>query len=300
MRRILALALLLIGAAPAAASERAIAPGPAFNVTAHSGYMAWDGGSDSSRELWHDGTVTPLRVGEAYWGVALGSDAARRPAATFTNCDPGPANCVVRQRLLRSGQERVLYRDGGGGMAPAAAMHRGTLAIAAGGGGRPVWLSVRRPGDRRLRRIATIQAPGLFLSVGAGHVAYRTTGDGTELLRVEDLASGRNRAFAVDDTYDSDCRCGVPIATARNPLLAGRYLHWLEERFTTAGYRTTRIARAPVDAAAPRIEYYATEQPAQSYALRGSRIVYTAEPGGVVEVRDPAWQRSGERIPART
>jgi hypothetical protein len=312
--RHLALSLLVLAAtaAPAAASERTLSEQRGQQVLAHGEFVSWAGfETTQERSLWRGGDVfADVRLP---FNTTLGSDRSRRSVALATRCSDGYSEgCVVTETRLPRGPSRVLYRGRDGEDTPIGASYRGTFALLAGGrsGQRPRGLYVRRAGSTRLRRIAKNIGMAWNVSLGARWVAYRTVGGEEEQVRVVDLEGGGSRALALNDTLDDDCRCTPTAARVDGPVVAGRYAYWLETTYPQhmvgdPSITRMRIGRARLDAERrPEIEYFSPERRVTSFALRGSRIVYTSgyhtDPPGIHEVTDPAWTPSGQRIPART
>ena len=306
-----ALAALLILAAPAAAEERRISKDYGERLTAQGPYVSWSDINQTKRVLWRSGRVSPFPFP---WDTELGSDASGRAVGVYTACGADGGNCAVRSRVVGGSGSRVLYRRRGGdpmpaGAMPAGDMHRGMLALVAGG--RTRGLYVRRPGSSRTRRVDRSKGNAWRVSAGPGSAGWLTHFGDRDELRVVRLAGGRARVFAINDTYDEDCRC-MPESRIVGPALSGRYVYWLETfspQHMTGDPTTarTRIGRARIDLSRPKVAYYDTAGVAGSFAIRGSRIVYNrlggfGPPGepGVYEVIDPDWRPSGTRIPART
>lgn len=308
----LAVLLCAAVAAPAPASERTLSEQRGEHVLAHGEFVSWVSQEPGQqRYLWRGGSV--FRDVRLQFTTTLGSDRSRRPVAMSTRCSDDSGNgCVVREQRLPRGPSRVLYRGRDGEEAPVGASYRGTFGLLAGGenGGRPRGLYVRRAGATRLKRLVRDVGHVWNLAVGARWAAYRTLGGAEEQIRVVDTGGGRSRVFAVNDTFDDDCRCTTTSSRLDGPAIAGRYVYWLETTYPQhmAGdpaITRMRIGRARLDTRRdPGIEYFEPERRATSFALRGSRIVYTAgyytDPPGIYEETDPEWTPSGRRIPART
>lgn len=304
----LAAALLPVLAAPAAAAERPLSEVRASSVIAHGPYASWTQGQSSKRVLWHDG-----RVSKFPWTVTtditFGSDSARRVVALGTACDSATKVCSVRQRALGSGGWREVYRIPKGRDRPVAALHRGTLALATGPSMGPHGIYVRARGSSKLRRVAAKVPRPRAITTNGRQVAFhasRTGENDLDEIRVIDIESGDDRVFAQNDSFDNDCRCTNGSSRISTPIIAGSYLYWLESHFPAhmSGDQSaprTQIGRARMDIEDdPRIEYYDTADFATSYAIRGDRIVYSADSGGVFEVKKPDWRATGWEIPART
>lgn len=298
MRRLaLLLVVLLISASPAGADERTLSESPGDALAAHGSYASWiDEGQ--TLVLWHDGRVDPFGTARV---LDLGSDARRRSVAVRTSCGgESGTDCTVRSELLGARGRRLLYRQRPGDDVPSADMHRGTLVLAAGGRGRGRGIYVRAPGATRLRAIARDVGTAWDVDAGPNRVAWLELG-GQDEIHVRDLETGRDRVFAVNDTFDEDCRCTIGgWSTVGNPVLAGRYAYWVETSFPADGSSpTSRIGRARADIGGrPAIAYFEPGRLVPSFAIRGGRIVTSY--GRVVEIGDPSWRASGTRIPART
>jgi hypothetical protein len=167
--------------------------------------------------------------------------------------------------------------------------------VTGGGANRPFAVHVRMRGERGLRRI-TKETSANDVSIGAGHVAFMQRGGGGWMVKTVELDSDREGVVVIDDSFDTDCRCTGGVSRAGEPLIAGAYVFWLETHVDEADQVTTRIGRARLGDPNAKVRYHDLAAPATSFAIRGSRIVYS--PGsGVYEVTDPAWRTSG-RIPA--
>lgn len=144
--RLLALAALLLFAAPAAADPIAQV-GDQGPIAAHGGWVVWSARQGAAFRLfaWHDGTTTELKVRgrQRPFDVDIGTDARGRAVATFSRCrgfHTIPAyeirrevgtDCRIRVVDLKSGRER-----GGGVPEPRGvsdawpSMWRGRIAFA--------------------------------------------------------------------------------------------------------------------------------------------------------------------------
>jgi hypothetical protein len=301
MRRLALLPLflaLLVPAAPAAAAERLIAPGYIESVEAFGPYVTWDDNS-SGQLLRHAGRTSPFPWPLPYGGVSLGSDAARRVVGVYTTCGGQfDTECVLRERPLSGARERVVYRQRKGESPPSGDVYRGTLAVAVQRPGKPSVIHLRRSGSSRLRPLVTKAGFPSGVDVGPGALVFTAQGNAENHVRVVNLATGADRVFAVDSTDDDDCKCRPSLTQLGRAVVSGRYAYWQVNLFE-GGYQETRIARARTDTASnPFVEYYTTDGPASSFAIRGARIVY-ATSTGLVEATEPAWRR-GTRIPAET
>jgi hypothetical protein len=310
-RLVLLTAFLALNAAPAAASERQLLPSSGGELLAQGPFATWTVDQGKRRVLWHDGRTRPFPWNPRPAGLLkLGTDARRRPVAAYTVCLRGSGRgCVVRERPLSAAGPRTLYRQRKGETVPFGDVHRGTLAILAGSarGGHALYLRPR--GSMRLRRLA--KTAGGFAGspeLGSDHVAFVLhTGEYDE-LHVVDLDGARDRIFAINDTFDEDCRCS-PSSRFRDVVIVGDHVYWLEITYPThmsgdPAQANTRIGRAGLNTRwDPEVEYYEPETFATSFAMRGSRIVYASGPPGgpgVYEVKSPDWRPSGSVIPART
>lgn len=311
MRRLALLtALFALTAAPAAASERSLSTSYADGVLAQGAFATWTVDQGKRRVLWHDGRIRPFpwstrRAGE----LELGTDGRRRAVVTYTVCpDERAVGCVVRERPLAPAGGRNLYKQRKGEVVPFADVHRGALAVLAGAEREPA-LYLRPRGSSRLRRIARMSGGYAGrLDLGPDHAALIFGDAEAQELRVIDLDGSRDRVFAINDTWDEDCRCS-PSSRFDSPVIVGDHVYWLETWFPThmtgdPDDARTRVGRAGLDTRYdPDVEYYETEHFATSFAIRGPRIVYASGlrgGPGVYEVKSPDWRPSGTVIPART
>jgi hypothetical protein len=306
MRRLapplLLVALLLAAAPPATAKERVISTDrDVYAVVAHGGTIVWSS-ERSGHTMWRSGTVSPLPHARAR-AVELGSDARGRTVAVFTRCRGAPdasppKGCVVRAGGPTRGAEAgLLYRQRENELLPQGDLHRGNLALVAGGGPkRPYGVYVRMRGERKLHRL-TGDAWSDQVTIGAGHVAFEQRADSGWVLKTIELDSDREEVVAIDDSFDNDCRCTGGVSSAGQPLIDGPYVYWLERHVDSATDEVlTRIGRARLGDPNAKVQYHDLRAAAASFAIRGSRVVYS--PGsGVYEVTDAAWRTAG-RIPA--
>ena len=306
---VLALAALC-AAAPAAAGERVIASGDAFNVSAYRGWVMWN--TEEGAVLWRDGVgraFAPESAGPS--GVLrarLGSDSKGRTAVVYLDCakkagDGNWKDCQVVQRVLATGAERNLLRVTGSSRANGPEISRGSLALSFGSvTDKTQSLRLYRPGRRALR--LTEESPYTTdiergRLVYAGHDRYAWPGWVTA-ARAIDLrgARPRLRTLAHHDGEDEDGRIGATVIFIGPGATDGRFGYWVRTANSQSG-GAREIWRADLDDSKATAEKLTIGSDVDSIAVNAGRIYYTVYQRGLIELTDPAWQDSGLRTPVR-